>query len=144
MISHRNVISNILQATTYEGVGRGLVGIETETELGLLPLSHIYGLVVVGHIAVWRGDQIIILPKFEFTEFLTAIEKYKINTLHIVPPIIIRLLSGKDVCKKYDLSSVRMLYTGAAPTGKQTVEELLSIYPKWNLCQGYGNTPMSP
>jgi len=84
MISHRNVISNVLQAVTHDSVGRKQLGIETEIELGLLPLSHIYGLVVVGHISVWRGDRIIMLPKFEFTEFLTAIEKYKINTLHVV------------------------------------------------------------
>lgn len=84
MISHRNVISNILQAVTYEAVGRKLHGIETETKLGLLPLSHIYGLVVVGHISVWRGDRVVIMPKFEFIEFLTAIEKYKINNLPVV------------------------------------------------------------
>ncbi|KAM7222875.1 hypothetical protein V8F06_001773 [Rhypophila decipiens] len=143
MISHRNVIANILQSSTYEGVARKRKGIETERLLGLLPLSHIYGLVVIGHIAVWRGDQIFVVPKFEFNEFLTVVEKYKLNTLHVVPPIIVRLLSGKDVAKKFDLSSVRMLYTGAAPTGKQTVEELLSIYPKWSVCQGYGMTESS-
>lgn len=55
-----------------------------------------------------------------------------------VPPICIRMLSSKEICKKYDLSSVRVLYTGAAPTGKETVEELLRLYPTWNICQGYG------
>lgn len=84
MISHRNVIANILQASTYEAVGRKAERIETEMELGLLPLSHIYGLVVIGHTAIWRGDQIVVLPRFEFTEFLTVIEKYKLNTLHVV------------------------------------------------------------
>ncbi|KAM7209621.1 hypothetical protein V8F20_000024 [Naviculisporaceae sp. PSN 640] len=140
MISHRNVIANVIQSATYEAVGKKSKGVETERMVGLLPLSHIYGLVVLGHTAVWRGDQIVVLPRFEFTEFLTAIEKYKLTTLHVVPPIIVRILSGKDICKKYDLSSVRMIYTGAAPTGKQTVEELLRIYPTWNLCQGYGMT----
>jgi acyl-CoA synthetase (AMP-forming)/AMP-acid ligase II len=48
------------------------------------------------------------------------------------------MLSSKEICKKYDLSSVRVLYTGAAPTGKETVEELLRLYPTWSICQGYG------
>ena len=48
------------------------------------------------------------------------------------------MLSSKDVCKKYDLSSVRMLFSGAAPTGKETVEELLRLWPTWHIGQGYG------
>lgn len=84
MISHRNVIANVLQAVTYESVGKKSKSIGTEMLLGLLPLSHIYGLVVLGHTAVWRGDQIVVLPRFEFTEFLTAIEKYRLSTLHVV------------------------------------------------------------
>jgi acyl-coenzyme A synthetase/AMP-(fatty) acid ligase len=57
-----------------------------------------------------------------------------------VPPICIRMLSSKDICKKYDLSSVRLLYTGAAPLGKETVSELHKLYPTWNIGQGYGTT----
>ena len=48
------------------------------------------------------------------------------------------MLSAKNECDKYDLSSVRFLYTGAAPTGKETVEELLRRYPTWRIGQGYG------
>lgn len=48
------------------------------------------------------------------------------------------MLSSKEECSKYDLSSVRLLFTGAAPAGKETVEELLRLYPKWNIGQGYG------
>ena len=48
------------------------------------------------------------------------------------------MLSSRDVCKKYDLSSVRVLFTGAAPLGKETVVELLKLYPNWHIVQGYG------
>ena len=49
------------------------------------------------------------------------------------------MLSSKDDLKKYDLSSVRFLFTGAAPLGKETVQELLQLYPNWRVGQGYGN-----
>ncbi len=49
------------------------------------------------------------------------------------------MLSSKDDLKKYDLSSVRFLFTGAAPLGKETVQELLQLYPNWRIGQGYGN-----
>jgi len=61
-----------------------------------------------------------------------------------VPPICVRLLSDKETCKKYDLSSVRFLYTGAAPTGKETVAELLKLYPTWHIGQGYGPLSFAP
>ncbi|KAK4151455.1 hypothetical protein C8A00DRAFT_35903 [Chaetomidium leptoderma] len=143
MISHQNVIANTMQYCIFEDVSRKQYGVETQAVLGLLPFSHIYGLVVVAHSAPWRGDEVIVLPRFELTEYLQAIERFKINHVLVVPPIVVRMLSSKDVLKKYDLSSVRMMFTGAAPLGKETAEELLQLYPKWHLGQGYGLTETS-
>ncbi|KAL2161355.1 hypothetical protein VTH06DRAFT_8577 [Thermothelomyces fergusii] len=143
MISHRNVIANTMQYCLFESVSREKFGIETQVTLGLLPFSHIYGLVVVAHSATWRGDEVVVLPKFELTEYLRAIERFKINHLLLVPPIIVRMLSSKDLLKKYDLSSVRMVFTGAAPLGKETAEEVVRLYPNWRLGQGYGMTESS-
>lgn len=90
MISHRNVIANVVQMWTYESLHRkSLVDPRnqsdyTETVLGLLPLSHIYGLIVIAHLAVYRGDGAIILPKFEFKTFLESIQKFKIEMLYLV------------------------------------------------------------
>lgn len=52
--------------------------------MGLLPMSHIYGLVVVAHGHVYRGDGVIVLPKFEFATFLESIQRFKINSLYLV------------------------------------------------------------
>ncbi|KAK3310811.1 uncharacterized protein B0T15DRAFT_50811 [Chaetomium strumarium] len=143
MISHRNVIANTMQYCIFEDVSRKKLGVVTQVVLGLLPFSHIYGLVVVAHGATWRGDEVAVLPKFELTEYLQAIERFKINHLLVVPPIVIRMLSNKDTLRKYDLSSVRLLFTGAAPLGKETAEEILRLYPTWHVGQGYGMTESS-
>ncbi|KAF6844519.1 4-coumarate-ligase [Colletotrichum musicola] len=140
MISHRNVISNVLQFRTYESVARRELGIETQVGLGLLPFSHIYGLVVVAHCGTYRGDGIIVLPKFELKQFLDAVQRFKINCLPVVPPIVIQIIRNQDLCSKYDLTSVRFVYTGAAPLGAETVEDLRKQYPKWHVGQGYGMT----
>ncbi|KAK4250996.1 hypothetical protein C7999DRAFT_28588 [Corynascus novoguineensis] len=140
MISHQNVIANTMQYCLYEAVSRKQFGVDTQVVLGLLPFSHIYGLVVVAHSATWRGDGVIVLPKFELTDYLRAIERFRINHLLLVPPIVVRMLSSKGLLKKYDLSSVRMIFTGAAPLGKETAEEVTRLYPKWRLGQGYGMT----
>ena len=90
MISHRNVIANVLQITAFEKPYRdskkdiGLQSDYTEVALGLLPQSHIYALVVICHATTYRGDQVINLPKFEINSYLNAIQRFKINTLYLV------------------------------------------------------------
>lgn len=141
MISHRNVIANTVQISLYDRVVREKLGKDyRDVGLGLLPQSHIYGLIVVCNVSTYRGDQVIVLPKFELNHYLTSIQKYKINTLYIVPPIIIAMVKNKQALSKFDLSSVREIFTGAAPLGQETAAELSKQYPKWDIRQGYGLT----
>jgi len=89
MISHRNVIANSLQVRTYENAMRDTFKkpgekVYQENALGLLPMSHIYALVVICHASAYRGDSVIVLPKYDFKVFLSAIQKYKIATLFLV------------------------------------------------------------
>jgi acyl-CoA synthetase (AMP-forming)/AMP-acid ligase II len=141
MISHRNVIANTLQISKYDQSYRDKFGVGyTDVALGLLPYSHIYGLVIVCMASTYRGDQVIVLPKFDIQQYLQAIAEYKINQLYIVPPIIIAMVKNKQLLEKYDLSSVKMIFTGAAPLGKETAEALQKQYPSWAVRQGYGLT----
>lgn len=84
MISHRNVIANMMQYALHESHGRKLAGVETQSVLGLLPFSHIYALVILAHANVYRGDEVVVLPKFEMPTFLSAIEKFKLAQLYLV------------------------------------------------------------
>ncbi|KAF7862640.1 hypothetical protein EAF04_007513 [Stromatinia cepivora] len=143
MVSHQNVMSNILQIKTYEKNYRDEWNKNTEVALGLLPLSHIYGLVVIAQTTTYRGDEVIVLPKFELKSFLNSIQTYKIQCLYLVPPIIIQMVNNQSVCSKFDMSSVRGIFTGAAPLGIETAQDLQKIYPKWVISQGYGLTETS-
>ncbi|KAI9875086.1 MAG: hypothetical protein M1830_008880 [Pleopsidium flavum] len=149
MISHRNVISNILQISTFEKPYRdslrdpGIQSDYTDVALGLLPQSHIYSLVVICHATTYRGDQVINLPKFELRQYLDAIQRFKINTLYLVPPIIIAMTKNKQLCDKYNLSSVSEIFTGAAPLGGETASDLQKQQPDWKIRQGYGLTETS-
>lgn len=90
MISHRNVIANVMQITASEKTYRasltppGNQSQHTEVALGLLPQSHIYSLVVICHAGPYRGDQVVVLPKFELKSYLAAIERFKISVLLLV------------------------------------------------------------
>ena len=138
MISHYNVIANILQIHTADAPARRQLGIETQTTLGVLPFSHIYGLTLVALVGRYRGDNVIVLPKFEFATFLNAIQRFKIEQLSVVPPMLINIITNRETVNKYDLSSVRWIYSGAAPLGTELINDILKLYPKWHIGQGYG------
>lgn len=146
MISHYNVIANTMQICTADNESRKSMKPKAgedkylENALGLLPLSHIYGLVVIAHASIWRGDGVVILPKFEFEMFLKAVATHKVNMLYLVPPIIILMTKNKQVLDKFDLSHVTGVFTGAAPLGKETADDLNKIFPDWVVRQGYGLT----
>lgn len=82
MISHQNVITNILQIQACEMKTRNPY--EREIVLGMMPQSHIYGLVVICHAKIYTGDCIISFPRFDMTWMLQAIPKYRIKTLFLV------------------------------------------------------------
>lgn len=148
MISHKNVIANTLQATTHEQATRDRIAKSerrdprhyTEMALGLLPLSHIYGLIVIAHVSIYRGDGVVVLPKYDFKQLLQVVQDYKLNMLYLVPPMILHMCNQPQALKSYDLRSVKSLFTGAAPLGKETAEDLLKLMPGVAIRQGYGLT----
>jgi acyl-CoA synthetase (AMP-forming)/AMP-acid ligase II len=52
--------------------------------------------------------------------------------------MIIQILQKKDICKKYDLSSVRFVWSGAAPLGEEVINEVEQLFPTWTIAQAYG------
>jgi acyl-CoA synthetase (AMP-forming)/AMP-acid ligase II len=72
------------------------------------PLSSIRGLLA--------GVSLVVLPRFDAEQTLAAIDRFKINTVMMVPTHFQRLLAlPRTVRDKYDVSSIRMIaHTGAA------------------------------
>ncbi len=105
---------------------------DNEVVLGLLPLFHVYGCEVLISVMTTVTGTIILLPKFEEKTFLSCIEKYRCTTLCLVPPLLVFLSKNANV-DDYDLSSVRVIYSGAAPLSKETEEAVMSRLHNPNL-----------
>src|SRR4029077_451323 len=84
----------------------------------------------------------IVMPRFDLQEFLELVQKYRITVLPLVPPIVLGLVKHPLVAK-YDLSSVRLVFSGAAPLGEDMAREL-SGKLGCPVVQGYGMTEASP
>jgi acyl-CoA synthetase (AMP-forming)/AMP-acid ligase II len=82
------------------------------------------------------------MPRFDFQEFLTAVQKYRVSILPLVPPIVLGMVKHPAV-SQFDLSSVRLVFSGAAPLGEEIAQEL-STKLGCPVVQGYGMTEASP
>lgn len=95
---------------------------EASCTIGLLPFYHAYGL-FIGLGSISRQVKIIVVQKFEEELFLQTIEKHKISSLFVVPPIAI-FLAKSPLVKKYNLSHVEEIGCGAASLSKNTQDLL--------------------
>ncbi|TFK44864.1 AMP binding protein [Crucibulum laeve] len=118
--------------------------------LGLLPFYHIYGAVKLLQFPFASGIPVIIMTRFDPVQFCANIERYKITVSFIVPPVLV-VLSRHPAVDQYDMSSLKILFSGAAPLGaalsKQVVTRLASKSKgntKITMLQGYGLTETSP
>jgi acyl-CoA synthetase (AMP-forming)/AMP-acid ligase II len=117
-------------------------GNRPRTLLATLPFFHIYGMICILHSGLRQGAAIVTMPRFELESYLKAIQHWRIEFTHIVPPIAVALAKHPAV-NNYDLSSVRSMFSGAAPLGADltdAVQQRLNI----TIRQGYGLTEASP
>lgn len=136
MLTHHNLISNLRQM-------EGLDYFTSEdTLLCVLPLFHIYGLVVILNMGLYQGATIVMMPRFELEQFLSAVSKYRVTLAHLVPPIVLAL-SKSPIVDKYDLSTLRAVFSGAAPLDANLTRACMQRL-NLRIRQGYGMTETSP
>jgi acyl-CoA synthetase (AMP-forming)/AMP-acid ligase II len=137
MLTHRNLVANVLQ--TAAGVPD--VG-DDETILGVLPFFHIYGLVAVLHLGLYKGATVVTVPRFELSSFLETLVRYGVTFASVVPPIVLALAKHPAVDGN-DLSKLRILFSGAAPLGEELAQACADRLG-CRVFQGYGMTETSP
>ena len=139
MLTHRNLVANLGQC---EGMQNFECFGEQDVTMAVLPYFHIYGLVVIMMLGLAGGGTIVSMPRFDMQEFLTLVQKYRATILPLVPPIVLGLVRH-PAAAQFDLSSVRLVFSGAAPLGEE-LARALSQKLGCPVVQGYGMTEASP
>ena len=139
MLTHHNLVANLCQAEGFKDFDGFKDG---DVVIAVLPFFHIYGMVVIMKLGLCQGATIVSMPRFDFQEFLTAVQKYRVSILPLVPPIVLGMVKHPAV-SQFDLSSVRLVFSGAAPLGEEIAQEL-STKLGCPVVQGYGMTEASP
>ncbi len=137
MLTHRNLVANIAQIippmdfTPGEGVA-----------LAVLPFFHIYGMQVLMNAALHNGGTLITMPRFDLEQFLELIQEHDVTHGYVVPPIVLAL-AKHPIVENYDLSSLELVFSGAAPLSAELANEAAERIG-CPVVQGYGMTEMSP
>ena len=136
MLTHRNLVANLCQcesAIPYD---------EDSSGLAALPFFHIYGMQVLMNGLLANGCTVISMPRFDLVAALELIQKHEITHFFAVPPMILAL-AKQPIIDNYDLTSLELVMSGAAPLGAELTAEA-SDRIDCEIVQGYGMTELSP
>ncbi len=137
MLTHYNMVSNVLQASSWFDIQQG-----KDVMMCVLPFFHSYGLQAVMNVGIAGAMKLVLLPRFELKMALSAIAKEKPTLFPGVPRIYIAINESPQT-RKYDLSSIRACFSGAAPLPVAVAEKFEAI-TGGRLVEGYGLTETSP
>ncbi|HEY5665021.1 MAG TPA: AMP-binding protein [Ilumatobacter sp.] len=137
MLTHRNLVANIAQAEP-------CVQLDTagEVALAFLPFFHIYGMQVLMNTSLACAATVITLPRFDLEQALELVQRHRVTRFFAVPPIVLAL-AKHPLVDRYDLSSLKQVFSGAAPLGADLAADAAARVG-CEVVQGFGMTELSP
>jgi acyl-CoA synthetase (AMP-forming)/AMP-acid ligase II len=136
MLTHRNCAGNIAQTCEVFPFE------EHDVIIAVLPFFHIYGMQVIMNSGLRVGATLVTMPRFDLVGFLEAVQDQRVTVAYLVPPIVLAL-AKQPIVSNYDLSSLRLVMSGAAPLGAELAAEASERIGA-SVIQGYGMTELSP
>ncbi|KAL5546118.1 hypothetical protein UlMin_005805 [Ulmus minor] len=135
ILTHENFIVTSKMSTA----DQDRYGESSNVFLCFLPMFHIFGLSIVLYSQLRRGNTVVSMAKFETEKVLRGVGKYRVTHLYVVPPVMLAL-AKQSVVDKYDMSSLKQILSGAAPLGRDVMEDCAKNVPHSSIIQGYGMT----
>ena len=135
-LTHRNIVANACQ---FQAVGQVA---ESDVIINPMPFFHAAGWVILFHMGLANGCTVVTMPRFDLEPFLRACQQYKVTSTLLVPPCLVAL-AKQPVVEQYDLSALRVLFTGAAPVPEPVARACIARIG-CHIQQVYGLTETSP
>lgn len=120
--THRNVVSNVYMAKAWIN---NLVTPGKEVTLLALPLFHVYGMIGGMHLTIALASNMVLVPNpRDQKDVLGSMQKHRATLFPGVPAMYVAINNNPDVAAgKYDIGSVRVCLSGAAPLLMETKEK---------------------
>jgi long-chain acyl-CoA synthetase len=140
MLTHKNVVSNVLQAN---GAYSPALNDGTEFVVTALPLYHIFALTVNCLLFMHKGSQnLLITNPRDIPAFVGELKKYPFTALTGVNTLFNALVNNTDFTS-LDFSRLKLSIGGGMAVQKAVADKWQSI-TKTRLLEGYGLTEASP
>jgi len=137
-LTHCNVVSNAV-AANYWAHSREA----GEVSIGALPFFHSYGMTAVMNMTIAMAGTMVLIPDpRDVMHVMGSISKHKATLYSAVPTSYVRINTHPQV-QAFDLSSVRVCLSGAAPLPLKVQEAFQSI-TGGKLVEAFGMTEASP
>jgi acyl-CoA synthetase (AMP-forming)/AMP-acid ligase II len=116
LLQHRSLVASLCQMRAVHRVGLD------DVVLTVLPLYHIYALQVTLSLGLAAGATVVTMPRFDLESCCELVQDHRATRMEAVPPIVLALARHPAVTR-YDLSSLRLITSGAAPLGAALAAE---------------------
>jgi long-chain acyl-CoA synthetase len=138
MLSHGNLVVNVAQTRHWiPDARRG-----QEVILGVLPVSHAYGITDCVNLAAALACTLILMPTTRTDQILEAIKQYHPTIFPGIPAFYLAIANYPKV-RSYGVSAIRICVSGSAPLPVE-VQEAFEKLTRGRLVEGYGLTEASP
>jgi long-chain acyl-CoA synthetase len=138
MLTHGNLLANLDQISAAPALKEA----ESDVVLLVLPLFHIYALNVVLGITLREGATAVLVERFDPGETLELVARHRITVLFGAPPMFLAWLAAAER-RDFDLSSVRLAVSGAAPLPREVLAAFQHRFGV-TIWEGYGLTETAP
>ncbi len=138
VLTHGSLVANTLQIASW--IVRARRG--KEVFLSVLPLFQVYGMAIAMNLPIHLAATMILLPRFDVKGTLEAIKRYRPTFFPGVPPMFVAL-SQEPEAERYDLSCLRVCYSGGAPVSVEVLEDFEKLVGT-RVAEGYGLAEASP
>lgn len=139
MLSHRNIIANLLQLLPLDGAFYQ----PDEVVLSPGPMFHIYPLTIGLLFHLWRGTPYVFMSgPFSVASFCAVVARTRATRAHVSPPIVTLLAKSAEV-DVGQLATLRMMLSAAAPL-YASLEEECAARVGCPIKQAWGMSELSP
>ncbi|MFZ5824460.1 MAG: long-chain-fatty-acid--CoA ligase [Bacillota bacterium] len=140
MLTHHNLVTNVVQLN--EWLNPLDPPADGERILTILPLFHSYGMTVCMNFGIYRGAELILLPKFDPAEVMETIKATRPTSFPGVPTMYVAVNAFPNA-EEYGVGSIQVCNSGGAA---MPVEVMKTFEKRFGatISEGYGLSETSP
>ncbi|MDO4230697.1 MAG: AMP-binding protein [Lautropia sp.] len=147
MLTHRNLVANVLQASAWFYPAMEKPGLPRPEGppvfVGALPLYHIFALMICLLVTMRLGGKVILIPDpRDVNSLVKAVGRQKVVVFPGLSTLYSHLLANEGF-RRLDFSNLRITLAGGAALSSTVAAEWLRV-TGCAVCEGYGLTEASP